>query len=61
MAKMVELAITGNPLFTVDDRELHRTTPSYTIETSEAVREERGMMPPLAFIIGQDLLLTLHK
>ncbi|QTP15167.1 nicotinate-nucleotide adenylyltransferase [Serratia symbiotica] len=59
--KMVELAITGNPLFTVDDRELHRTTPSYTIETLEAVREERGMMPPLAFIIGQDSLLTLHK
>jgi len=59
--KMVELAITGNPLFTVDYRELHRTTPSYTIETLEAVREERGMAPPLAFIIGQDALLTLHK
>lgn len=25
--KMVELAIAGNPLFAVDDRELHRTTP----------------------------------
>lgn len=24
--KMVELAIAGNPLFAVDDRELHRTT-----------------------------------
>lgn len=59
--KMVELAITGNPLFTVDDRELHRTTPSYTIKTLEAVREERGMSLPLAFIIGQDSLLTLHN
>ena len=33
--KMVELAIADNPLFAVDDRELHRTTPSYTIETLE--------------------------
>lgn len=59
--KMVELAISDNPRFTVDDRELHRATPSYTIETLEAVREECGIMPPLFFIIGQDSLLTLHK
>lgn len=59
--KMVELAIADNPLFTVDDRELHRTTPSYTIETLEALRKERGAAQPLAFIIGQDSLLTLHK
>ncbi|MBI3310128.1 MAG: nicotinate-nucleotide adenylyltransferase [Serratia liquefaciens] len=59
--KMVELAIAGNPLFAVDDRELHRTTPSYTIETLEAIRKERGAALPLAFIIGQDSLLTLHK
>lgn len=59
--KMVELAIAGNPLFAVDDRELHRTTPSYTIETLETIRKERGAAQPLAFIIGQDSLLTLHK
>lgn len=59
--KMVELAIAGNPLFAVDDRELHRTTPSYTIETLEAIRKERGAELPLAFIIGQDSLLSLHK
>lgn len=49
---MVELAIAGNPLFTVDDRELHRTTASYTIETFETIRKERGAAAPLAFIIG---------
>ncbi|MBS0973310.1 nicotinate-nucleotide adenylyltransferase [Serratia rubidaea] len=59
--KMVELAIAGNPLFAVDDRELHRTTPSYTVETLEAIRQERGPQQPLAFIIGQDSLLSLHK
>ena len=58
---MVELAIAGNPLFTLDDRELHRTTPSYTVETFETIRKERGAALPLAFIIGQDSLLTLHK
>lgn len=57
---MVTLAIADNPLFSVDDRELQRTTPSYTIETLEHLRAEKGDTTPLAFIIGQDSLLTLH-
>ncbi len=57
---MVELAIAGNPLFQLDTRELQRQTPSYTIETLEALRQERGNAQPLGFIIGQDSLLTLH-
>lgn len=57
--QMVELAIAGNPLFSVDDRELQRATPSYTIDTLENLRAEKGMATPLAFIIGQDSLLTL--
>ncbi|EKN3345394.1 nicotinate-nucleotide adenylyltransferase [Yersinia ruckeri] len=59
--KMVQLAIEGNPLFRVDDRELQRTTPSYTIDTLESLRAESEPELPLAFIIGQDSLLTLHK
>ncbi|MEN5016341.1 nicotinate-nucleotide adenylyltransferase [Erwinia sp. Eh17-17] len=58
---MVRLAIAGNPLFDVDLREMQRDTPSYTIETLAALRAERGQSQPLAFIIGQDSLLTLHK
>lgn len=58
--RMVELAISGNPLFSVDERELHRTAPSYTIDTLEEIRKEMGGSKPLAFIIGQDSLLTLH-
>ncbi|MBN3238085.1 nicotinate-nucleotide adenylyltransferase [Pectobacterium versatile] len=57
---MAELAVEGNPLFTVDDRELQRQTPSYTIDTLEAFRAEKGGDAPLGFIIGQDSLLTLH-
>lgn len=59
--RMVELAIADKPLFTVDDRELQRITPSYTIDTMEMIRAEMGDNIPLAFIIGQDSLLTLHS
>lgn len=60
--KMVELAITANSLFTVDDRELHYTIPSYTINTLQALRTEPATeMSPIAFIIGQDSLLTFDK
>lgn len=58
--RMAELAIADRPLFTVDDRELQRLTPSYTIDTMEMIRAEMGSEIPLAFIIGQDSLLTLH-
>jgi len=58
--EMVRLAITGNPLFELDLRELKRDTPSFTIDTLAELRRERGIQQPLAFIIGQDSLLTLH-
>lgn len=60
-AEMVRLAIRDNPLFDVDLREMQRDTPSYTLDTLAALRAERGSRQPLAFIIGQDSLLTLHK
>ncbi|VYT75471.1 nicotinate-nucleotide adenylyltransferase [Metakosakonia massiliensis] len=56
--KMVELAISDKPLFTLDERELLRDTPSYTAQTLRTWREEQGPTRPLAFIIGQDSLLT---
>jgi nicotinate-nucleotide adenylyltransferase len=58
---MVELAIAGNPLFKLDDRELQRETPSYTVETLEQLRTEIGSEQPLAFIVGQDSLLNLQR
>lgn len=60
-AEMVRLAIADQPLFSLDCRELARPTPSWTVETLEQVRAEKGRSLPLAFIIGQDSLLSLHR
>lgn len=60
-AEMVRLAIADNPLFSLDCRELARATPSWTVETLEQIRAEKGKHLPLAFIIGQDSLLSLHR
>lgn len=57
---MVRLAIQDQPLFTIDTRELERNSPSYTIETLTALRKEMGPEQPLAFIIGQDSLLSIN-
>ncbi|MCX0501806.1 nicotinate-nucleotide adenylyltransferase [Erwinia billingiae] len=59
--EMVRLAIANLPLFDLDRREMQRDTPSFTFETLTELRAERGDKQPLAFIIGQDSLLTLHK
>lgn len=59
--EMIRLAIAGHPLFRLDQRELQRETPSWTVETLSELRQERGNQQPLAFIIGQDSLLSLHK
>ncbi|MGV8926368.1 MAG: nicotinate-nucleotide adenylyltransferase [Ewingella sp.] len=58
--RMVKLAVEGNPLFSVDARELAVEKPSYTIETLETLRKEHGALRPMAFIIGQDSLLSLY-
>lgn len=57
---MVELAIKDHPLFAIDSRELEKNSPSYTIETLISLRQERGAEQPLAFIIGQDSLLSIN-
>lgn len=59
--EMIELAIADHPLFTLDDRELTRPTPSWTVETLEQLRAELGPEQPLGFIIGHDSLLSLHR
>lgn len=56
---MAQLAVSGDPLFLVDDRELRRDALSYTVETLRQYRAEIGSRRPLAFIIGQDSLLTI--
>lgn len=58
---MIKLAIANNPLFTVDDLELKRAVPSYTIDTLKALRKRSTAEQPIAFIIGQDALLNLSS
>ncbi|MDR5610823.1 MULTISPECIES: nicotinate-nucleotide adenylyltransferase [unclassified Arsenophonus] len=57
---MIKLAIKNNPLFSIDTRELKRKTPSYTVETLLSFRQQIGRQKPLAFIIGQDSLLSIN-
>lgn len=56
--EMARLAAAALPGFRVDDRELQRDTPSWTIDT---LRELRAELPdtPLCFLIGMDSLLGL--
>ncbi|KAL8188383.1 UNVERIFIED_CONTAM: hypothetical protein K2H54_000150 [Gekko kuhli] len=55
---MVALAAAENPGFVVDERELKRDTPSWTIDTLIELRHE---LPdtPLCFLMGMDSLLGL--
>lgn len=61
---MIRAAITGNPHFTVDDRELHRAGPSYTLDTLLSLRSELGGDVPLVWLMGSDTFLgmpTWHR
>ena len=55
---MVRLAAESYPGFVVDDRELQRHAPSYTIDTLIELRRELPETP-LCFLIGMDSLLSL--
>ncbi|MCY1339232.1 putative nicotinate-nucleotide adenylyltransferase [compost metagenome] len=61
---MVELAVIGVDPLRVDDRELKRDKPSYTIDTLESVRAELGGNHPLFLLMGWDAfcgLPTWHR
>jgi nicotinate-nucleotide adenylyltransferase len=59
-AEMVRLAIAGNPGFTLDNRELARSGPSYTLDTLTELRAELGTNSPFCLLIGSDAFLGLH-
>lgn len=58
--KMVQVATEGQHGFVVDDRELQRDGPSYSVDTLTALRAEFPLQP-LALIIGMDAFLSLPK
>jgi nicotinate-nucleotide adenylyltransferase len=56
---MVELAIAGNPAFSVSRIEIERQGPTYTVETLERLRQDWGTQIRLWFILGSDALQDL--
>ncbi len=63
-AAMVRLTIEGEPRFVLDEREVRKISPGYTIETLESLRTELGRQADLVLIIGADQfgkLETWHR
>ena len=58
---MVTLAIAGNPLFVLDDRETRRVGKSYTFDTLSALRAELGVTRPLVLMMGADAFLGFES
>ncbi len=58
--EMVRLAVSGNPLFEVDDREIRRGGTSYTVETLRELAAELSDSD-LFFIMGADSLAQLDS
>lgn len=57
---MVQLAIAGQPAFVLDEREVMRDKPSYTVDTLRELRAELGAAQPLCLLMGGDAFLELH-
>jgi nicotinate-nucleotide adenylyltransferase len=57
---MVRAAIEGQPGFVVDDREVRRRGPSYTVTTLSEVRDEFPGSP-LCLVVGMDAFLGLPR
>lgn len=58
--RMVQVATAAQHGFVVDDRELQREGPSYSVDTLTALRAEFPLRP-IALIIGMDAFLGLPK
>ncbi len=56
---MVAAAIAGEPRFILDDSEIHRAGPSFTIDTVEHVRAAHPAAE-LFYFIGEDNIAALH-
>jgi nicotinate-nucleotide adenylyltransferase len=62
--EMVRIAVRENALFTVDEREIERSGPGYTVDTLRELRGEQGALRPLCLLVGADAFLdfaTWHR
>jgi nicotinate-nucleotide adenylyltransferase len=59
--EMLKLAFGQSaPAVTIDEQEIRRDAPTYTIDTLRALRAELGRDASIAFLIGADQLQQLH-
>ena len=58
---MLRLAVQGRPGLVIDDRELRRAGPSYTVDTLEALRTEMGPDVALGWVLGSDAFAELDS
>lgn len=56
---MINLACQSDTRLLVDDREIVRQQPSYTIDTLHDLRAEFGKLTPLVMVLGMDSFLSL--
>lgn len=56
---MARLAVANHPEFVIDDCELQRQGPSFTVDTLHALRQQLGAATTLLMILGSDAFLTL--
>ncbi len=54
--QMLRLAVAGEPRFAIDQQELERAGPSYSVDTLEALRAELGERRPVCLLMGLDAL-----
>ncbi|MGH8710225.1 MAG: nicotinate-nucleotide adenylyltransferase [Burkholderiales bacterium] len=57
--QMIKLAISDNPCFVLDQREILRAGASYTVDTLNAIRTELGSKRPLCLLMGVDVFAGL--
>ena len=60
-AEMIRLALLDCPELTLDERELHRDTPSYTFDTLRSLRAELGAEVSLVWAMGTDAFAALDS
>lgn len=57
--EMARMAVAGNPRFVLDDREIVRERPSYSVDTLTDLRAELPPATPLVLFMGSDAFLGL--
>jgi nicotinate-nucleotide adenylyltransferase len=56
---MAQIAVGNSPNIRVDDREVRRSTPTYTIDTLHELRSELGTQRPIWLVLGADAFLNI--